>query len=221
MTSVSFGDKPAGNIATVALRKTAELQKNEFPIAANEILNSTYVDDNVKSAVEATSQIDKLVNYGELKMKYWVYSVEEERNDTQDVAHDQCNPLPEREKSDFRAPYIRRSSDKQKVQGLQWSPKDDSFQFKVQLHFSPKIRKIRSGTNRTRTQVPNLIPPILTKRMILSQINGIYNPLGLATLFTVRAKILMMSKIVDWRSKGSVWTGVLERGVVEAVRGVF
>lgn len=70
MTSVSFGDKPAGNIATVALRKTAELQKNEFPIAANEILNSTYVDDNVKSAVEATSQIDKLVNYGELKIEY-------------------------------------------------------------------------------------------------------------------------------------------------------
>ena len=88
MTSVSFGDKPAGNIATVALRKTAELQKNEFPIAANEILNSTYVDDNVKSAVEATSQIDKLVNYGELKIEYWVYSVEEERNDAQDVAHD-------------------------------------------------------------------------------------------------------------------------------------
>ena len=70
MTSVSFGDKPAGNIATVALRKTAELQKNEFPIAANEILNSTYVDDNVKSAVEAISQIDKLVNYGELKIEY-------------------------------------------------------------------------------------------------------------------------------------------------------
>jgi hypothetical protein len=27
MTSVSFGDKTAGNIATVALRKTAEMQK--------------------------------------------------------------------------------------------------------------------------------------------------------------------------------------------------
>ena len=31
MSSVSFGDRPAGNIAIVALRKTAEMGRNEFP----------------------------------------------------------------------------------------------------------------------------------------------------------------------------------------------
>ena len=35
------------------------------------------------------------------------------------------------------------------------------------------------------------IPDILTKRTILSQANSIYDPLGLAGLYTVRAKILM------------------------------
>ena len=35
------------------------------------------------------------------------------------------------------------------------------------------------------------IPHTLTKRMILLQINGIYDPLGLVSPFTVRAKILM------------------------------
>ena len=31
ITSVSFGDKPAGNNATVALRKTAEMGKEHIP----------------------------------------------------------------------------------------------------------------------------------------------------------------------------------------------
>ena len=35
------------------------------------------------------------------------------------------------------------------------------------------------------------IPDILTKRIILSQVNSIYDPLGLAGPYTVRAKILM------------------------------
>ena len=37
---------------------------------------------------------------------------------------------------------------------------------------------------------PKLTPP-LTKRMILSQVNIMYDPLGLAGPFTVRPKILM------------------------------
>ena len=35
------------------------------------------------------------------------------------------------------------------------------------------------------------ISGILTKRIVLSIVNGIYNPLGLATPFTVRGKILL------------------------------
>ena len=37
MKSVSFGDKPAGNIAIIALNKTAEMSKSEFPEAVVEI----------------------------------------------------------------------------------------------------------------------------------------------------------------------------------------
>ena len=35
MTSVSFGDKPAGNIAITALNKTAEMSESDFPEAVN------------------------------------------------------------------------------------------------------------------------------------------------------------------------------------------
>ena len=67
ITSVSFGDKPAGNIATLALRKAAEMGKKAYSKAANAIQNSTYVDDiidSVDSLNEAkglTEDIDKLL----------------------------------------------------------------------------------------------------------------------------------------------------------------
>ena len=74
MTSVSFGDKPAGNIATVALRKTAEMMKDEYPIASQVILNNTYVDDIVdsvddtSSAVKITDQIERVIERGDSKL---------------------------------------------------------------------------------------------------------------------------------------------------------
>ena len=42
MTSVSFGDKTAGNIATVALRKTAEMQKDDEMMNASDTGSEDY-----------------------------------------------------------------------------------------------------------------------------------------------------------------------------------
>lgn len=206
MTSVSFGDKPAGNIATVALRKTAETGKDKFPKATDVILNSTYVDDIAESvesiplAYELTGQIDKLIGRGGFQIKHWIYS-EEECCHTNDV------PLERRSASQQ---HIGESGatcaeeGEQKVLGVRWNSSRDEFCFKTQLNFSPKIRKARSGPNLTQAQVPNLIPAILTKRMVLSQINGIYDPLGLAAPFTIRAKILMR-KLWLGESKDLSW----------------
>ena len=70
--------------------------------------------------------------------------------------------------------------------------------FSVKLDFSPKKTK-RQGTT-TAEYEPKAIPSQLTKRIILSQVNSIYDPLGLAGPFTVRAK--MMRKI--WASNNDL-----------------
>ncbi|CAB4009754.1 Hypothetical predicted protein [Paramuricea clavata] len=164
MTSVSFGDKPARNVATVSLRKTAEMQRDDLPNASDTILSNTYVDeiaDSVETMVtarETTGQIDDLVKVGGFQIKHWIYS-------SVNVNDDSAN----------------RS-----------------------LGSNPKIKKLRIEPNLTEEQVSALIPPILTKRMVLSQINGIYDPLGLAAPFTVRAKILMR-KLWIGESKDLTW----------------
>ena len=45
ITAVSFGDKPAGAIASLALRKTAEMGENEYPEASSLIKKNTYMDN--------------------------------------------------------------------------------------------------------------------------------------------------------------------------------
>ena len=49
MTSVSFGDRSASSISTVALIRTAELNKEKYSEAAEVIISNTYVDDIIDS----------------------------------------------------------------------------------------------------------------------------------------------------------------------------
>ena len=46
---VSFGDKPSATIATVALRKTAQMGKELNPEEAKIVMENTYMDDIIDS----------------------------------------------------------------------------------------------------------------------------------------------------------------------------
>ena len=48
LTSVSFGDKPAGAIASLALRNTADIYSEEYPLASQTIIKNTYMDDVIQ-----------------------------------------------------------------------------------------------------------------------------------------------------------------------------
>ena len=87
--------------------------------------------------------------------------------------------------------HIEVPAEKQKALGTMWNPGNDCFHFEVKLNFSPKSKKLRVGPDLKSEQIPSKIPDLLIKRMILSQVNSIYDLLGLASLFTVQAKILV------------------------------
>ena len=85
MTSVSFGDRPAGAIATAALRKTAEMGRGIYPDATQMILKNTYMDDvqdSVRSREEAShviNHVQELLKKGNFYFKSWSYLVEGSR----------------------------------------------------------------------------------------------------------------------------------------------
>ena len=69
-----------------------------------------------------------------------------------------------------------------------WDPQNDTFGYKVKINFSIKRRKVQLKPDLSR---PTSVPAPLAKRQILSQVNGVYDPLGLISPFTVRAKMML------------------------------
>ena len=183
--SVSFGDKPSGTIASLALRKTAEMNQDKYPQAAKTITDNTYMDDIIDSvsnedeAKNLTKDIEELVKKGGFNIKCWTTS----RG---------CTSFNKE-----AAVIDPTSTTKEKVLGVLWDPVEDNLLFKVKLNFSSKRKGLRSEPDLKQEEIPQRVPTHLTKRTVLSQINGIYDPLGIAGPFTVKAKIMMRNLWVD------------------------
>ena len=182
MTSVSFGDKPASCIASTALQKTADMNQLEYPEAAKVIKTNSYVDDIIDSittsasAVKLTEEIDTVLKNGGFSIKEWTLSDEDDIQDNE-------KPLLQNTNSN--------------VLGTRWNISKDTLGYNVNLNFSNDKKNGTEAPNLTRDHLYLDRCISLTKRMILSQVNGIYDPLGLAIPFTVRAKFLMRKL---WRS---------------------
>ena len=182
MTSVSFGDKPAGNIAIMALRKTAEFYKKSHPEAVETLMLNTYVDDVLDSvptmdiATQRMEEIDEILKCGNFQIKEWCTSTYSDKISKNCVRK---NVL------------LDNAEHAGRVLGLGWNRKADAFFYSVKLNFSPKIDDILTGAEITSEGTFSEGALRLTKRMILSQVNSLYDPLGLASPFTVNAKINM------------------------------
>lgn len=66
---VSFRDKPSGTIATIALRKTAEMGADKYSEAAQVIKENTYKDDIIESVPTKENWATKLAKKPYFKMK--------------------------------------------------------------------------------------------------------------------------------------------------------
>ena len=77
-TVLTFGEKPAPAMAQIALRKTANENKAEYPKAAEFLENSTYMDDICESvdtkqeARKLTADVDKVLKTGGFSVKEWI-----------------------------------------------------------------------------------------------------------------------------------------------------
>ncbi|XP_068203032.1 uncharacterized protein [Palaemon carinicauda] len=175
LTTVTFGDRPSGTIAMVALRRTVEQFSKESPDVQDMILNNTCVDDilystdAIENAIKLIQDTERVLSQGSFRIKHWIVSGH----------YEHCN--------------IRIiESDSEKILGLKWNPVDDYFSFAVRLNFTPRIRKVRSGPNLDISEFDFKFPEILTRRKILSQMASLYDPLGLVI------PVLLKSSGIKW-----------------------
>ena len=86
---------------------------------------------------------------------------------------------------------LKGSDENLRVLGVGWRPKEDVFIFEVVLNFSQKRRGVRTGPNLMLTDLPQALPDILTKRIVLQQVMKIYDPFGLVSPFVLTGKICL------------------------------
>lgn len=65
----------------------------------------------------------------------------------------------------------------------------------MRVNFSPKIKKKRSEPDMNRNECKTNFPSTLTRRMVLSQISSIYDPIGLILPVTLETKLMMRSLV--------------------------
>ena len=167
-TVLTFGDKPAPAMAQMALRKTAQENRHISQNAANVLKNNVYMDDichsvdTVQEAQKIATDIDSMLHNGGFKVKEWVSNK---------------NLQPIQEKNGEEMKMFQRQAEGN-VLGITWKNQADTLSFKVQSAAAKLITEDSQGLTEAK----------LTKRMLLSQIAQIYDPIGIAAAFIVRAK---------------------------------
>lgn len=185
ITRNSFGDKPSGTIATLAVQKTVEQFGAEYPLASKALLEATYVDDisdsqpTIETATKMMKETEELLIKGGFKIKGWTLSEQPTDNN-----------------------HGLKFLDVDRVLGLHYDSTSDCFTFRVNPSQKADKKSSKKKSLRTRkieedsaivsiTDIVSEKGVNLTHRMLLAWVNGIFDPLGLATPFVVKAKILL------------------------------
>ncbi|XP_052809477.1 uncharacterized protein LOC128237941 [Mya arenaria] len=172
-----FGVNASPFLAQFVSQYNARLYENEYPLAAETVLKSTYMDDsmdsvdNDKVAIRLYKELTALWEKAGMDARKWISNSKtvleqipvEHRAKTVDL---QKNELP-----------------KVKTLGVTWVPEEDIFSFE----FTAVDENKR-----------------MTKREYLKKISTLFDPLGLLTPYNIRAKMLMQDiwiSGVDWDEK--------------------
>ena len=166
-TVLTFGDKPAPAMAQTALKKTADENRDSYPEAASSLKKNSYMDDicdsvkTVDKAKKLTNDLNQVLETGGFKVKGWISN-----ENLQDEDHNpECNEMK-----------ILQGECSDKILGVGWNNQTDSLSFKI------KADVLKTASDQERK---------LTKRIILSSIARIYDPIGIAAAFIIKAKIGM------------------------------
>ena len=75
--------------------------------------------------------------------------------------------------------------------GYGWNPSDDNLCVKIKFNISKKCKGIRSGNDLTIESLKEHKGKPLTRKILMGLTNSIFDPLGVASPFTIRLKIAM------------------------------
>ena len=188
----NFGLKPANCIATVALHKSADMFKGQFPKASQAVKEQTYIDDELVADLDMvslqtkTKQMDQITHHAGMHNKGWTFSGDADKPENVQIGKENVADGEER------------------VLGLLWDPKVDVFKFNVQLKLKfseeDKLVDVLISTVKELDSYSDKI--VLTRRILLSNISKIFDPLGFLCPVTLQSKLLLRE---TWSDRDVGW----------------
>ncbi|XP_055633289.1 uncharacterized protein LOC129773669 [Toxorhynchites rutilus septentrionalis] len=177
----TFGSTCSPASAQFVNNKNAREHSNQFPRAAEGILQSTYVDDYLDSfgteeeACRVSEEVRQIFRNGGFELKNWISnnkSVLEHLGETQTAT---CKSL------------ITTIHNTERVLGMLWDPEKDDLSFNTQM--SDEVQSLLESGKRP------------TKRQVLRCVMTLFDPIGILSTFLIHGKILVQDL---WRA-GTGW----------------
>ncbi|KAK7928986.1 hypothetical protein WMY93_005381 [Mugilogobius chulae] len=191
ITRVNIGDRPAGCIAQLAMRETAKLPEFAQMEEERRVLEEdSYVDDiltshnNLRSLVEITNGVEVILKAGGFLLKPWVWSGQSGRQKSPECVK------AENTSKTIILPNQMRDEDN-KALGVGYETSEDKLYMLTSINFSKKKKKMRLGKNLSKEEIREGTPNPLSRRELLSQVAGLYDPIGLVTPLKQRGAILV------------------------------
>uniref|UniRef100_G3N9L1 Reverse transcriptase domain-containing protein n=1 Tax=Gasterosteus aculeatus TaxID=69293 RepID=G3N9L1_GASAC len=186
VTRVNIGDKPAGCIAQLAMRETANLPQFSHLEEERRVLQEdSYVDDlltshdNLDQLEVITGNVEQILKAGGFELKPWVFTGQSRRES---------------------------------------SGNDQAVTPRVGINFSRRKRKMRLCQDLRLEQVRAQTPDPLTRRELLSQVSGLYDPIGLTTPVKQKGAILVRRAFQEAKPKCSTSKDTWDLALSEKLR---
>ena len=201
---VTFGDKPSPDMASLVMLKMAKEHRQTAPEASKIIERDRYVDDlihscpSVSDAFQRITDVEKILSTGSFKIKEWHCSsdqLQERLSERSELAPNSKVVEPQRESPDANQASLD-GEPGVKTLGVSWKPNTDTINFDVKLNEKEPY----------------------TKRVILSNISRIFDPLGLASVVTIKARIALQE---IWKMKKFEWDDLLPKEMQLTWRKLF
>ncbi|XP_062556945.1 uncharacterized protein LOC134221776 [Armigeres subalbatus] len=177
-----FGATSSPCTAQFVKNRNAQEYAVQFPEAARAIVENHYVDDyfdsvdTVEEAVKRAQEVKYVHAKGGFEIRNWVSNSEEFLQTIGEQTDDRCIQILEDKESNL-----------ERVLGIVWNPVSDQFAF---------LAKLRDGL--TPYMTGQRRP---TKRVVMSSVMSLFDPLGMLAPFVIHGKMLIQDL---WRS-GSDW----------------
>ena len=223
---VNMGDKPAGCIAQVAMRETANLPEFVTMVEERRVLvEDSYVDDiltshdNLKKLEKITKGVERILKAGGFSLKPWILSGQSGRSTATVDTNQTTLKLPK-----ILVLPNQMQDEESKALGVGYEPETDKLRVTVSINFSKKRGKMRTGIDLLEEEVRGQTPNPLTRRILLSQIAGFYDPIGLATPAKQKGLMLVREAYQETNANSSVrdtWDDPLSPRLREASIRLF